>query len=85
MIIAADDSLIDYALKHALACDNDEEVNFVCNRIGDAVPGMQLAICRYLIQRLEDYLRANEPGYLKGAPLHRLLEKLQNKRKEFSE
>ena len=85
MIISVDDSMITYTLKWALASDNSEEVNYICNRIAEAVPGLQLKHVLWCQQLINDYYRdaVNEPDYLKGAPIRRLLELLESKRKEF--
>ena len=85
MVIAVDTSMIDYALKYALISEDDSEVNFICNRIMEAVPQMQLATVLHAQQRINDYFQDNDPDYLKGAPLRRLLEVVNDKRKEFVE
>lgn len=85
MIIAVDDSLLDYALKWALASNDGEEVNYICNRIGEAVPGMQLKHVVWCQQRIVDWVANNEYDYFKSSALKRLSELLATKRKEFVE
>lgn len=83
MIIAVDTSMVDYALKYALFSDDNEEVNYICNRISEAVPQMQLALILHCKQRIDDYLKHPDPDYFKGSALRRLLERLTDKQKEF--
>jgi hypothetical protein len=85
MKIIIDESAADHMLQFALSSMDSDQVNFICNRIAEAVPGMQFAIVVQLQQRINDYFKNNDPDYLLGAPVKRLLETLNNKRKEFAE
>jgi hypothetical protein len=85
MMIALDDSMITYTLRYALASDNSEEVNYICNRIAEAVPGMQLKHVAWCQQDIEKWLGNNDPDYLKSSPIRRLQEVLTNKRRDFKE
>lgn len=83
MIIAVDTSIVDYALQYMLSSDNHEEVNYICNRIGEAVPQMQYALIVHSIQRINDYMHDNDPDYFKTSSLRRLQDLLHSKREEF--
>lgn len=85
MIIAVDTSMVDYTLLYAISSDDDSEVNFICNLIGEAVPQMQLALVLHSQQRINNYFDRADPDYLKASPLRRLLELLNSKRAEFIE
>ena len=85
MIIAVDTSMVDYALLYAISSDDDSEVNYICNRIGEAVPQMQFALVVHSLQRIDDYFNRADPDYLKASPLRRLRELLISKRAEFKE
>lgn len=83
MMIAASTDLVTYALKYALNSDKDDEVNYICQRISECVPQMQRTLTLWLIQDLDDYGTNGDCGYLKAAPLGRLLELLKSHLKEF--
>ncbi len=83
MIIAVDTSIVTYALEAALLTKDDTKVNYICQRIQEAVPQMQRTLCIWLIQDLEKYAENNDADYLKAAPLGRLLESLKSHFKEF--
>lgn len=85
MLIAVDTSIVDYALLYAIQSDDDSEVNYICNRIGETVPQMQYALIVHSQQRINDYFDRADPDYLKASPLRRLLELLNSKRAEFIE
>jgi hypothetical protein len=87
MMIAVDTSLVDYALIYALNSKNTDEVNFICNRIKDVVPQMQLALVLHSMQRISDWLAVNQENadYIKISPLRNLFDHLKTKRKEFRE
>ena len=87
MMIAVDTSLVGYALKHALDSEYPDEVNFICNRIKDVVPQMQLALVLHSMQRISDWLSVNQEtaDYIKISPLRNLFDHLKTKRNEFRE
>lgn len=85
MIIAVDDSMPYYALKWALNSVDDEEVNYICNRLIEAVPQMQKALTLQLRQKIADYFASTAADYLKQSPIKRLLEMLNIHLKEFRE
>lgn len=83
MIIALDDSLVHYALKHAFHIGDTEEINYICNRISEAVPIMPHATTLHALQDVSDYLEKYDPDYLKRSPLTRLQEVLEAHSKDF--
>lgn len=83
MIIAVDTSIVLYALKCAILSENDDEVNYICNRIKEAIPQMQRTLCIWILQDIDKYLKDNDPDYCKLQPLKRLREAVDYQRKEF--
>jgi hypothetical protein len=84
MIIAVDTTIVTYALKMALISDNTDEVQYICQRITEAVPQMQRTLCVWLLQDIDDWLTAHpDATYLKISPIKRLRECLQTQHKEF--
>jgi hypothetical protein len=84
MIIAVDTDLVTYALKFALSSKDDGQVNYICQRITECIPQMQRTLTIWLIQDIDDYMKNNDPSYLKSAPLKRLYEILKSHLKEFA-
>lgn len=81
--IAVNTDLVTYASKYMLASDDNDQVNYISQRIAESVPDMQRTLTIWLKQDIEDYLKANDPGYLKLSPIRRLLEVLDSHLKEF--
>lgn len=84
MIIAVDDSLVTYSLKQAFTSENDQEINYICQRITEAVERMQKPLTMFCKQDIEDYMKDHDPNYLKAAPLKRLYEALIDHLEEFA-
>jgi hypothetical protein len=85
MKIIIDESAADFALQFVFTRKDPDEVNFICNRIMEAVPGMQFSIVVQLQQRIDDYFKNNDPDYLLASPIRRLMDILKSKRAEFVE
>lgn len=89
MIIAVDDSMVDYTVKYMLASNDQDEINYISNRIKEAVPQMQLTVLIWLMQRLNDYmvqsLKDDSSDYFKNKTVSDLYTVLEDKRKEFVE
>lgn len=84
MIVAVDDSLVTYSLKHATLIGNADEVNYICNRIAEAAPGLPKSVVQQSLQMIDDFLKL-EPGYLRYAPFNRLQEVMQLRLGEFAQ
>lgn len=82
--IAVNMDLVTYACKYMLASDNNDQVNYISQRIAESVPDMQRTLTIWLKQDIDDYLKANDPEYLKLNPIKRLLEMLDSHLKEFA-
>jgi hypothetical protein len=83
-MIAVDESIIIYSLRTALTTSNDDETNYICNRISEVSAQMQKPLLNWLIQEIVDWiLRNKEAGYIKTAPIYRLKCVLEDKLKEY--
>jgi hypothetical protein len=83
-MIAVDPSLVDYSLKWAIHIEDDQEVNYICNRIIEIVPTMQKSLCMQLMQRVKDQA-GNDWDYLKTSPIERLFDSLKAKLEEYKD
>lgn len=83
MMLALDESMLDYTLRWALQSEDVDEVNYICNRLNEAVPQLQKKHVLMLAQRLQDYFDKSDPAYLKASPLYRLAGALAFKLLDF--
>lgn len=83
MIIALSDSFITYAIEVAANTGDTEKINYICNRVIEAVPIFPKSTTAQALQQVDDFMKL-EPTYLKYAPFNRLQEALMLHLKEFA-